>query len=77
MKRSRWLPDRSGGNATGNIPRVRPLGKFVALLPMLPIALLEGMNKEKKDSRTRKYVYTRVKSSNLFGNGNRKQRMLP
>ena len=73
MNRSQRLPKRGSGNATGNTPRPRPLGKQVALLPVLPITFLYNVNKGKEGNRTRLYAYTRIKDDDPVGNSNRQQ----
>lgn len=73
MNRCQWLPLEGFGNANGNIPKGGPLGKFAALLPVLPFALLENVSKEKKDNRIRKYTCVRVRFYCQIGNGNRQQ----
>lgn len=77
MKCCRKLPVEAVGNAIGNTPMLRPVGKFGALLPMLPFLLLNITAKEEEGNRTRIYAYVRIKGFNLIGNGNRQQRLMP
>ena len=77
MMRFRTLALGGICNSIGYTPSPGPVGKFAALLPVLPVALLNVMDVEERGNRTRKYAYTRVKSLNQSGNSNRKHRWLP
>ncbi len=67
------LPITASGNSIGNTPSPRPVGCFRSLLPMLPIALLNVVSKEKRRKQAHINARMHVKVLNPIGNSNRQQ----